>query len=180
MANVAFRIEARPTFRDLQGKFAKAEDALLAARRDELRAEGRIIVQLVQGGIRRKVGKYDSSKLESGVRFNTRQTGETVSLNVTVPARARPHRIYARYAKALAFFWPRVGMQTFVPKRGGFRTHVRNGSLMVGKGYVDHPGGSLVPLMTPILKEAGQDWTQQRGLITLRRISTRYTQELTK
>ena len=154
MANVAIRIEARPTFRDLQGKFARAEDALLAAKQEELRNEGRAIVQLIQGGIRRKVAPYNSSKLESGIRFNTQQSGDTVSLNVTAPAKARPHRIAARNAQALAFFWPRVGMQVFVPKRGGFRTHVRGGALWVGKGYVDHPGGSLVPLLKPILEDA--------------------------
>lgn len=180
MANVAIRIKARPTFRDLQGRFAKAEESLLETRREELRNEGRVIVQLIQGGIRRKVGQYDSSKLESGVRFNTQQRGNTIGLNVTVPAKARRHRIYARNVKALAFSWPRVGMQTFVPRRGGFRTHVRGGELWVGKGYVDHPGGTLVPLMTPILKDAQQDWSQSRGMIVLRRISTRYTQELTK
>jgi hypothetical protein len=177
MANVAIRIEAKPTFRGIQGKFAKAEDALLSAKREELRTEGRAVVQLVQGGLRGKIGP---SKIEQGIRFNTQQSGDTVSLNVTAPSRAKPHRIVARNAKALAFFWPRVGMMTFVPKRGGFRTHVRNGSLFVGKGGVDHPGGSLVPLLAPILEDAGQEWMQTRGLIALKRISTRYTRELTK
>jgi hypothetical protein len=180
MANVAIRIEARPTFRDIQGKFARANDALLAARRDELRSEGRVLVQLVQGGIRRKVAPYRSASLESGIRFNTRQTGETISLNVTAPAKARPHRIAARNARALAFFWPRVGMQVFVPKRGGFRTHVRNGALMVGKGYVSHPGGSLVPLLEPILEDAQDEWMRTRGGVVLRRISTRWQRELTR
>lgn len=180
MANVAIRIEAKPTYRDLQGKFTRANDALLTAKRDELRGEGRIMVDSIRGKIRTKTAPYSSVKLEQGVRFNTRQSGETISLNVTVPARAGKHRIQARFARALSFFFGRIGMQLIVPRRGGFRTFVKDGRMFSGKGYVDHPGGSMVPLLKPILEDEQREWSQTRGLVALRRISTRYTQELTK
>ena len=52
----------------------------------------------------------------------------------------KPHKIRARKAGALYFFWGKVGMFTVVPKAGGFRTHTAGGKLWIGKGYVDHPG----------------------------------------
>ena len=173
----AFRVTVKPTFRDLQGRFARADEALLAAKRDELRTEGRYIVELLSRRLEAKIGP---NKIEKGIRFNTRETGTSVKLNVTAPGKARPHRIEARNKKALAFFWGKVGMQVFVPKRGGFRTHVRGGNLWIGKGGVDHPGGSLVPLIRPILKDVSEEWTRSRGRIALRRMATRYATELTK
>lgn len=170
---VAIRFKSTPTFRDLAGKFTRADRDLLEIRRDALRSEGRALVRLAQENTREKIGQ--PSKIENGIKFNTRVSGGSVSLNVLAPSQAKPHRIAARRANALAFFWPRVGMQTFVPKRGGFRTHVRGRVLMIGKGYVDHPGGSLVPLMTPIMRRTMDEWTQSRGQAMLNRISTRYT-----
>lgn len=177
MANIALKIVTRPTFRDLQGRFAKAEQALLDAKRDELRDEGRYLVQQFKDNLRAKIGE---NKLENAIRFNTRQVGDNVRLSVTAPGHARPHRIAARNASALAFNWQRVGMMTFVPRRGGFRTHVRNGQLWVGKGYVNHPGGSLEPLIVPILQRTSDEWTATRGRRVLQRMTTRYTQELTR
>ena len=172
--SVAIRFKSIPTFRDLAGKFAKADRQLLEIRRDVLRGEGRGLVRMAQENTREKIG--EPSVIEKGIKFNTRVSGKSVSLNILAPATAKPHRIAARHAKALAFFWPRVGMQTFVPKRGGFRTHVRGGNvLMIGKGYVDHPGGSLVPLMTPIMRRTMNDWQSSRGRVVLNKISTRFT-----
>ena len=175
---VRITTEARPTWRDVQGRFARAERELLEARREEMRGQGRVIVQIARGKLREKVKR--PSGLENAIRFTTRQEGDAIVLNVTAPSHAKPHRIQARYAGALAFFWPRVGMQVMVPKRGGFRTHVRGNTLWVGKGYVDHPGGSLVPLMAPILIDTNREWLPSGGQQALRRMSLRYVQELTR
>jgi len=181
MANPSFSVTAKPTWRDVMGRFTKAEKDLLEARRDELRIEGRYLVGLVQKKLQAKTAPYDSSSLTSRIRFNTRVVGDDVRLSVTAPGQARPHRIQARNVGALAFFWPKVGMQTFVPRRGGFRTHVTaDGRLFIGKGYVDHPGGSLEPLMSPIMEASGDEWLATRGQIALARISTRYVDSLTK
>lgn len=54
---------------------------------------------------------------------------------------SKPHIIRARNKPALHFFWDRAGYETVVPRAGGFRTHVtRGGILMIGKGFVQHPG----------------------------------------
>lgn len=179
MTNVAIRIESRPTFRDVQGKFAKADEELLNEARRRLRSEGPVIVEIARKHLRNKTGKYSSAKLEAGIRYNTQVAGQTVKLNITAPGKAGPHRIAARYTRALAFNWPRVGMMTFVPKRGGFRTHVRNGALFVGKGYVDHPGGSLRPLMVPIMEKTQDEWERTRGQVILSQISTRWVKTVT-
>ena len=62
---------------------------------------------------------------------------------------SRPHIIRARRAASLHFFWERVGgLETFVPRAGtrGGRTFLtrRGGSLalVIGKGFVNHPGTS--------------------------------------
>jgi len=176
MGQPAFRIVTKPTFRDLQGRFAQAEKELLEARRDLLRGEGEY---LKADFIRRLRAKIGPSKIERGIKYNTRQTGDRVKLNVTGPERSRPHVIRAKNAAALAFFWPKVGRQTFVPRAGGFPTHVSsNGALFIGKGQVDHPGGPLGPLLVPILKDVSEDWQRGRGRIVLNRISTRYVSKL--
>lgn len=170
-----YRIESRPTFRNLQGRWGKATESLIATRRRELQAEGRYLTRALKMGIREKVGQ--PSKIEGGVKYTTKLVGDRIQLDVKVPGRARPHRIRARNASALAFNWPKAGFFTFVPKRGGFRTHVRNGQLWIGKGHVDHPGGSLEPLVNPILKRVAGDWRRGRGRATLRRISSRFATE---
>ena len=172
----AFRVIVKPTFRDVQGRFAKAEKALLEAKRDELRVEGRYLVEMVARRLQAKIGP---NKIEKGIRFNTQQSANSVKLNVTAPGQAKPHRIEARNKAALAFFWPTVGMQVFVPKRGGFRTHVRNNALWVGKKGVDHPGGSLVPLIQPIIRDVSDDWLQSRGREVLQRMALRYVSGVT-
>ncbi len=174
-----FTVTSKPTFRDLQGRFARAEKELIDIRRDELRAEGRLLVKLVQKKTEQKV-KQRNAKLEQGIRFKTFISGDDVRLSVTAPEKAAPHRIQAKNAKALAFGWPKIGMNVIVPKAGGFKTHVRNGRLWVGKGYVDHPGGTLVPLFTPILAASLREWESSRGRIVLNRISLRYVAEVEK
>ncbi len=176
-----FTVTAKPTWRDVMGRFSRAEKELLEAGRDALRGEGRQIVSLAQRKLQEKTAPYDSSSLANGIKFNTRILKNNVRLNVTAPAKAGPHEIRPRFAGALAFFWPKAGRQVIVPKRGGFKTHVReNGTLMVGKGKVDHPGGTLVPLMGPIMEAAGNEWLTTRGDQVLRRLTTRYTDSLTK
>lgn len=75
-----FTVTAVPTFRDLQGRFAKAEDALLDIRRDELRQFGRRVVSVMQAEAPKKTGQF-----ASGIRFRTTQEGDAVSLSVSSP-----------------------------------------------------------------------------------------------
>lgn len=174
---MAYRVTVKPTFRDLQGRFARAEKELLEARRDELRNEGRYLTDAITRRLQAKIGQ---NKIERGIRFNTQQSGNAVKLNVTTPGRAKPHRIAAKNANALAFFWGRIGVQVFVPRQGGFPTHRRGGDLWVGKGHVDHPGGSLVPLLEPIVRDVAGEWEHGRGRQALQRMATRYVTAVTR
>lgn len=67
----------------------------------------------------------------------------------------RPHRIYPRSAGALHFFWGNAGgVETLVPRGGGFKTHrTKDGILIVGKGYIDHPGTAATHFLTRALAE---------------------------
>lgn len=172
----AIRIKAKPTFRDTRGRFHATTEKLSQFRREALRDEGPTLKNII---IRRLRGKIGESKIDKGIRYNTQVRGDHIQLNVTAPSEARPHIIRAVNAQALAFFWPKVGMQTFVPKSGGFRTHVRGNALWIGKGYVNHPGGSLEPLMQPILADSLREWEKAGGERVLRKISTRWVNGVT-
>lgn len=175
---VAIQITSSPSFRDVGGRFAKAEKAILEERRNQLRIEGPKLVQYAKEEAPKKTGKF-----REGIRWNTRTVGDSLRLRVTVPQPlgtyiekgTKKHRIYPKNANALVFPWLKVGMLTVVPKGGGFRTHVRKGTLWVGKGYVDHPGTKP----NPFLKRALTRW-RPNGYKVLRQISSRFKTEITK
>lgn len=67
----------------------------------------------------------------------------------------RPHRIYP-HGKALAFFWPEVGMVTIVPAGGRPFTGAVGGVFIIGKGFVDHPGTAPNHYLEDALGEAAR------------------------
>jgi hypothetical protein len=69
----------------------------------------------------------------------------------------RPHKIAPRGAKALYFFWTKVGVYTVVPKAGGFKTHMAGGKLWIGKGFVQHPGTKPNPFPARALEHLKAD-----------------------
>ena len=134
----------RPSYRDIAGKFVKADEQLLADKRDMARRIGQDWVKKMREEAPKKSGEF-----AKGIRFRTIVAGEQINMSGTIPQPlgefiiegTKEHVIAARSAGALAFFWPKVGMMTFVPKQGGFPTHVNaNGDLIIGKGFVNHPG----------------------------------------
>jgi hypothetical protein len=69
-----------------------------------------------------------------------------------------PHTIKARRTKALAFFWPKVGMVTFVPRKKtatGVRKSKKGTRFFIGKGFVRHPGTKARPFLMRALEEVG-------------------------
>lgn len=69
-----------------------------------------------------------------------------------------PHTIAAKRKQALAFHWGKVGVDVIVPKkatkRGGMRKSKKGGVvLVIGKGYVRHPGTKARPFMYRALRE---------------------------
>jgi hypothetical protein len=133
----------KPPFRDIAGRFAKANQQLLEDRREMVRTLGRRYVELAKEEAPKKSGEFAKGHL-----FRTFIQGDRIGFNAYSPQPlgtfiirgTATHHIAANAASALYFFWPKVGMFTVVPKSGGFATHVSDGKLWVGKGYVSHPG----------------------------------------
>lgn len=167
-----FTYTAKPPFRDLKGRFAKADKGLLEDRREMVRVLGRRYVAFAQEEAPKKKGDF-----ARGIFYRTFNKGDTVGFNTYMPqplgkfivGGTKPHPIAARNKGALYFFWPKVGMFTVVPKGGGFRTHVSGSKLWVGKGYVSHPGtkpndfterayNRWLPEAEPALRQISRRW----------------------
>ena len=167
------RVEVRPPFRDVKGRFTKANEALLQAKRKEMRGLGREYVRLA----RDEAPKGKTGKFRGGIGFRTAQKGEIIQMTAHMPQPlgtfitkgTRPHWIQAKNKKALAFSWPKFGGWVVVPKRGGFRTHVRKGTLWIGKGGVNHPGTTA----NPFHKRAYRRW-RPAATKALRRMTVRW------
>lgn len=156
MANIAFRLESRPTFRDLQGRFAQANRELLEDRRDMVRILGRQFKVFAQQEAPKK-----SSAFASAINFRTFVGGDSVGFNVYAPEPlstfiregTRPHIIAG--SPLLAFFWERVGRRMVLP-------------------FVNHPGTQA----NDYLQRAYDQW-QPYAEGQLRRISTRWVARVT-
>ena len=139
-----FTVTSSPSFRGKLGRYEKANKELVEGKRDMMRDLGRRMVVLMKD----EAPQGKTGKFKAGIRFRTHASGDTVGFKVTVPEPlhtfivkgTKPHKIMAKRAGALYFFFGKIGMFTVVPKGGGFKTHVRGGKLWVGKGYVSHPG----------------------------------------
>lgn len=84
------------------------------------------------------------------VSDHTTADGYPVGLGLEVGT--KPHRIYPKRAAALAFFWDKIGKNTIVPKDPG-PTYETPSHLVIGKGYVDHPGTAPQPYLRPALDD---------------------------
>lgn len=176
MADIS--ITAKPSFRNVLGQFTEANDELLDDKRDMMRRLGQKWVKFM----RDEAPKGKTGKFAKSIRFTTKKSGDTITLDGTMPQPlgtfitegTKPHIIAARNAGALRFFWPKVGMITIVPKGGGFKTHVRNGTLLVGKGFVNHPGTKP----NPFNARAFAKWKPQ-ATIELNRITVNWRRNAT-
>lgn len=106
---VGFRMTMKPTFRDLQGRFAKAEKRLFAIRQEELRIQARRALELFQDEAPERSGTFKSK-----LRWKSFTDGDTIGFTITMPEPlatfiiegTKPHTIGARKASVLAFPWP--------------------------------------------------------------------------
>lgn len=134
----------KPPFRDVSGRFVKADAETIKTKRDEMRHLGGSFVEKLKAAA--PVGK--TGKFRDSHTFKTFERGNEIELRTYSAAPlgrfirlgTKPHRIVAKRAKALAFFWPKVGMMTFVPRAGFPITGEAGGSFWIGKGFVNHPG----------------------------------------
>ncbi len=124
-----------------------------------------------------KTGKFKKSIRARRYRRAKTIVGFTMSmaqpLGTFITKGTKRHIIRARSANALAFFWGKIGMRVVVPKRGGFKTHVRNDVLWVGKGHVNHPGTKANPFHV----RAKRRWWPQMAK-EIKRISRNYSADL--
>lgn len=156
-----YRVTSNPTFRDMSGRFSKAEKALLAARRSELRKLGRLHQQAIQRAAPKKTGEF-----ARGIRFRSFEKGDSVGFTVSTPQPlgkwlrppgTKPHTITARRAKYLRFYWPKAGKVVF------FKS-------------VQHPGYKPD---SDFVEDAVDSLADERRA-ALRRISTRYINEVVR
>lgn len=134
----------RPPFRDVLGRFARADKQLLENKRKTVRLLGRRWVELAK----EEAPEGKTGQFRQSIRFQTfvkdKEVGFTSSaaqpLGKWITGGTRAHKIYPRNKGALYFFFSKIGMWTVVPKGGGFKSHVSGGKFWVGKGYVNHPG----------------------------------------
>lgn len=133
-------VTAKPPFRDIHGRFVKATDELLAARRDEARALGSKLASYIKAEAPHKTGKYISSigyqtfihGKDMGFRIYAAQPLTTYLTQGT-----RPHVIMAKRSSVLAFFW-----------EGGPR-----GAGMYFFKVVHHPGTKANPFIEKALQK---------------------------
>lgn len=174
---VRIEITAVPSFRDVAGRFARANEQLLHIREQELRAEGPILAGMVKDRVSLKTGP--GSTLQDAVNWTTEPSFAGIALHVTAPESAAAHAIYPRNTGALRFYSPKIGTTVVVPAGGGKASfYDKSGTFWSGKGYVMHPGGTLRPLFTPIMQDSLNNWLVSGGSTVLNRISVRYIQAL--
>ena len=101
------------------------------------------------------------ASLTQDIKMKSGEVVGRVSTNVNyaiyVHEGTKAHKIYPKNAKALVFYWPKVGAKTVVPKKApGWTGHFAKGTrFMIGKGYVQHPGTKGRPfLRTALVEEA--------------------------
>ena len=145
-----------PTFRELNGRFARASAELLESRRDLMRDLGRRFAELSRTEAPSRTGSFRES-----IGFRTFAEGSAFGFRIHM---AQPlgqfilegtaaHIISARYAMALRFEW--------------------HGEIVFFKS-VHHPGTKPNPFMS----RAYRQWLPE-SREGLRRISLRYQQTLT-
>jgi hypothetical protein len=136
--------------RSLKGRFITAARWFSERRREIVRTLGRRWVELAQDYAPKRSGEFSK-----GIHFSSFTEQSRVGFHGYVPQPlgsyitegTRPHEIRAVNTGALYFIWKEQGdLETLVPRVGGRRTrheiHRKAGRdiLIIGKGYVEHPG----------------------------------------
>ena len=173
MPGELIKVTVKPTFRDVRGRFAKADDRMREQKRLSMRYLGMRWVNIA----REEAPKGKTGNFARSIIYRTSEQGNNVilqtyaaqPLSTFIVRGTKSHQIPPRLAGALYFFWPKVGMFVVVPKNPKFRTHVSDDKLWVGKGYVDHPGTKP----NPYVQRAYARWKPE-AQPELRRIALKY------
>lgn len=153
---IRFTSRMEPPFRDVQGRFVRADRQLLEDQRDGARTLGRSFKEYAQDEAPKRTGEF-----AQGISFRTFIKGNTTGFNLYVPEPLStfiregtpPHPIVGD--PILAFFWEKTGTMMF-------------------RHYVSHPGTKP----DDYLQRAYDRW-QPEAEGTLRRMALRYVNTLT-
>ena len=155
-----FKVTSNPTFRDMKGRFAKANTSLLNARRQEMKSLGRKHKDALK-----RFAPRDTGKFAAGIRFQTFQRGDSIGFTVSTP---QPLGTWLRP--------PGTKPHTINPRRpGGMLRFTVNGVEVFARS-VKHPGYKPP---NDFVKEATESMQTER-LRALRRMSTRYIEQVIK
>jgi hypothetical protein len=175
-----FKMTVKPAYRhNVTQQYHTATENLKRNIRNQLRGLGREGVRLW----RDEAPEGKTGKFKRGIGFRTYAKGEdrfTMTIHTPQPLGTfitegtRAHPIRAKNARALSFFFAKIGLHLVVPKGGGFPTHVRDGVMWSGKGHVDHPGTKA----NPFHKRAYRRWKPKARQV-MRRITHQWQADFT-
>lgn len=179
MATFIIRTTFRPSFQQVTHKFRAAREKMRGQQRESMRELGRLLV----AAMRNEAPKGKTGNFAKKIAYRTFERGEAITVNVYMPQPlgdyirfgTKAHAIRARSARALSFDWPKIGAHVVVPKMGGFKTHMRNGVLWVGKGFVWHPGTKA----NRFDLRAKSRW-QPNAIVQLKKMGRAFVIEVTK
>lgn len=109
MANSGlWQFQSIPTFRDLQGRFTKAEEQLLESRRDLMRDLGKRYTEIARDEAPKRTGQFADN-----IRFRTFIEGNSLGFRISSPQPlgkfivlgTKPHVIAAKNVQFLRFYW---------------------------------------------------------------------------
>ena len=138
----AVGIKVVPSFRELNGRFARANEGLLEGRRDLMRVQGRRFKELAQQEAPSRTGEF-----KGNIRFRTFVQAEALGFTVSSPEPLSTfiqkgtvaHEIVPRFAKVLRFT---VGAAGAAGAFGGLFAQQ-----VVFTQRVSHPGTKANPFM---------------------------------
>jgi hypothetical protein len=157
-----FTVTFEADFKNLQGKIVKANKRTFENQRESVRELGRRWVEIIREEAPSGNSPVKDPRRTRGVTLRESALYRTFVENGTIGFRGyteqpiskyvvegtRRHDIpLNHYSKTLAFFWKKVGRFTVVPKSGAIG-NVKPGTLVISKGFVDHPGTKPNPFTT--------------------------------
>lgn len=164
-----FRVESKPTFRDLAGRFVKANQELSNIRRDEMKTLENQFIDLASeeapGGPGHSVARGLKRRDLSG-RFSS---ASSTSADGAIGFGVTPGKLGAWHIQGTGIYGPRGRL--IVPVRAAALRFVINGEVLFRKWV-----RGIKP--NPFFERAHKRWLPLTRK-ALRRISTRWTEELT-
>lgn len=155
-----FRVTSKPTWKDLRGRWASANQQLIDIRRDELRVLARRHVIVLQKHAPKKTGKFASEH-----RFRTFQRGDSIGYTTSAP---QPLGKWLRP--------PGTKPHVITPRGPGYPLRFTVGGVEVRAWSVNHPGYRPA---TDYVEDAYREFKPELRA-GLRRISSRYVEQVVK